>query len=126
MTTDVLLLSRYFRLGASSRVRSYQYLEALRAAGISVTVCPLFSDAYMATRHGDRGVTFRELATSYTGRVAACLRKQAHAAVWIEVQVLPWLPYALERALYAGPQPVVVDYDDAIFHRYDNHRNPIV
>ncbi|MCZ6596580.1 MAG: glycosyltransferase family 1 protein, partial [Planctomycetota bacterium] len=37
----VLLLSRYGELGASSRMRSYQYLPALERAGIDVTVAPL-------------------------------------------------------------------------------------
>ena len=126
MTSDVLLLSRYFPLGASSRVRSYQYLEALRAAGVSVTVCPLFGDAYVEMRHREGGLAFGELAKAYAGRVAACLRKNAHAALWVELEVFPWLPFALERAMYAGPQPIVADYDDAIFHRYDRHPNAIV
>ncbi|MCG7947610.1 MAG: glycosyltransferase family 1 protein, partial [Candidatus Thiodiazotropha taylori] len=41
----VLLLSRYPRLGASSRLRSYQYLPGLAENGIEVTVPPLFSEA---------------------------------------------------------------------------------
>lgn len=39
---EVLMLSRYGRLGASSRMRFYQYLPWLEATGISITAAPLF------------------------------------------------------------------------------------
>jgi glycosyltransferase involved in cell wall biosynthesis len=47
--------------------------------------------------------------------------------VWIEKEALPWLPAGIELALLrlAGAA-IVVDYDDAVFHRYDQHRNPLV
>ena len=44
----VLLLTRYQRQGASSRMRFMQYLPYIADAGIDVTVSPLFSDAYVA------------------------------------------------------------------------------
>jgi hypothetical protein len=34
----VLGLTRYDRLGASTRMRSYQYLPSLEAAGIGITM----------------------------------------------------------------------------------------
>ena len=43
----VLYLARYGRLGASSRVRGYQYLPYLREAGLDITVAPLLPDAYL-------------------------------------------------------------------------------
>ena len=48
------------------------------------------------------------------------------AVLWLEYELLPWLPYAFERALLSGDRPLVVDYDDAIFHRYDHHGSGIV
>jgi hypothetical protein len=43
----VLLLSRYPRIGASRRLRSYQSLPGLAENGIEVSVSPLFSKAYL-------------------------------------------------------------------------------
>lgn len=47
--------------------------------------------------------------------------------MWIEKEALPWLPAAIEIGFFriAGV-PIVLDYDDAIFHAYDRHRNPLV
>ena len=123
---DVLLLSRYERLGASSRVRSYQFLDALAAAGVSVEVCPLFDDAYVRARHSEAGVPVANVATAYARRVRDVLTHRDAAAFWIEYEALPWLPYAVERAFIGARGAVVVDYDDAIFHRYDQHPSALV
>lgn len=123
---DVLLLSRYERLGASSRVRSYQFLDALAAAGISVEVCPLFDDAYVRARHGESGVPVGNIAAAYARRIRDALTHRDAAVLWLEYELLPWLPYAFERVLLSGERPLVIDYDDAIFHRYDHHGSGIV
>ena len=43
----LLVLSRYDRLGASSRLRMFQYIPWLESAGFEITVAPFFSDAYV-------------------------------------------------------------------------------
>ncbi|WPZ27564.1 glycosyltransferase family 4 protein (plasmid) [Sulfitobacter pontiacus] len=42
--------------------------------------------------------------------------------VWLEKEALPWIPWLIERALLPDGVPIVSDYDDAVFHRYDQHR----
>ena len=44
MSATILALTRYSRLGASSRVRVLQYVPALEKAGFAVRVQPLFHD----------------------------------------------------------------------------------
>jgi glycosyltransferase involved in cell wall biosynthesis len=46
--------------------------------------------------------------------------------VWLEKEVLPWLPALAERLIRAAGIPFVVDYDDATFHGYDMHSSVIV
>lgn len=122
---DVLLLSRYDRLGASSRIRSYQFLPALAASGIDVAVCPMLDDEYLRARAtGARPLG--SILRAYARRVRDVLSHRREAVVWLEYEALPWLPDVLERALLAGARPLVVDYDDAIFHRYDLHRSKVV
>ena len=124
--SDVLLLSRYDRLGASSRIRSYQFLPALAAQGIEVTVCPLFDDAFLHARHAGRRLAWSHIASMYLGRIKDMLARRRESVLWVEYELLPWLPFAFERVLLAGGRPVVIDYDDAIFHRYDQHGSAIV
>jgi glycosyltransferase involved in cell wall biosynthesis len=127
MPHDLLILSRYDRLGASSRVRTYQYLPFLREAGISTLVCPLFDDAYVAARNSEQGrPPIGNLVHAYWRRSRTLLATRDARAVWIEYEALPWLPYDFERWLYRSARPVIVDYDDAVFHRYDGHRSRLV
>ena len=122
MRSDLLMLSRYGPLGASSRLRSYQYLDALRATGITVEVHPLFDDAYVAARNRGLGSPpIASIVTGYLKRLAVTPALRQARAIWIEYELLPWLPFAFERWLYHR-QPTIVDYDDAIFHRYELHR----
>ena len=125
MTGDILLLSRYERQGASSRVRSYQFLDAFEAAGLRVDVCPLFDDDYVRRRHDPAGPPIAAVMRAYARRLRDLASARGHPVVWVEYEVLPWLPFAAESWLYAH-RPVVVDYDDAIFHRYDSHASASV
>lgn len=121
----VLLLTRYTRLGASSRLRSYQYLPYLREAGFEVTVAPLFDDYYVRGLHsGNRAKV--AVFKSYVERLRFMLRARHFALVWVEYEMLPWMPSWMELSLLPANVPLVVDYDDAIFHRYDQHRYAFV
>ena len=118
------MLTRYGRQGASSSMRSYQYLPWLAAAGIEVTVAPLFSDAYVAGLQCCKK-NMREAASAYPQRLHALLKTQAFDLVWIEKEALPWLPHWFEQIFLPKHIPYVLDYDDAVFHYYDLHRNPL-
>ena len=119
------MLSRYGRLGASSRMRFYQYLPWLEAADIHVTHTPLFSDAYVQGLQRNTKSPLEAL-RAYAGRVQALLASRKFDLLWIEKETLPWLPAWFEKMLLPGAVPYVLDYDDAVFHYYDEHSNPAV
>ncbi len=121
---NLLLLSRYGPLGSASRVRFYQYLPFLRAQGIEVTVCPLLADEYVQKLYTGQRQSLAFLARAYLARGRALLQAQKFDLIWLEKESLPWFPAWLEKALTRTPY--VVDYDDAVFHRYDLHPNPLV
>ena len=121
----LLVLPRYGRLGASSRMRFYQYLPGLEAAGISITVAPFFSDGYVRGLQQNTKNLF-EAMRAYVGRVQALLGSQQFDLLWIEKEALPWMPAWFEKALISSTVPYVLDYDDAVFHYYDQHSNPVV
>jgi len=121
----VLLLSRYARLGASSRLRSFQYLPYLAQAGFAVTVAPLFGDGYVRGLSGG-GISRLAVLKAYWTRLCFILKARKFDLVWLEYEMLPWLPAWIELALLPKKIALVVDYDDAIFHRYDQHRFGLV
>jgi glycosyltransferase involved in cell wall biosynthesis len=122
----ILLLSRYERLGASSRLRFYQYLPWLEARGIEVSAAPFFRNAYLERFYRSGGKSPAEIFAGYGRRIAALLKLRQFDLVWLEGEILPWLPAWIEGWMERAGIPYAVDYDDAIFHRYDRHANPIV
>ena len=117
----VLYLARYGRLGASSRVRGYQYLPYLREIGLDITLAPLLPDAYLAALYAGRRPALPAVLAAYARRFATLLQRQRFDVLWLEYEALPWLPAWLESLALAEGTPYLVDYDDAVFHRYDLH-----
>jgi glycosyltransferase involved in cell wall biosynthesis len=117
----VLMLTRYGEMGASSRVRMLQYCPWLKAAGFRVTVSPFFDDAYLRVLYRDGRRQPLRVAQAYVRRLVALAGAGRFDLIWVEKEVLPFLPGFLEGLLPRLGVPVVVDYDDALFHRYDLH-----
>lgn len=122
----VLLLTRYGRMGPSSRLRSYQYLPYLAGQGIEVTAAPLLDDEYLKNLYGGRSRRAEAIAASYWHRLGLVVHHRRFDLIWIEKELFPWLPGWVEEWLAARGIPYVVDYDDAVFHRYDQHPNPLI
>ncbi len=116
----VTLFSKYSRMGASSRLRSMQYLPLLAEHGIDVEVCELFPDAYLQARYGGSAFSAKKHVWKYYWRRARQLHGAARGSVlWIEGELFPYLPYWLESLLRRSAMPFVAEYDDALFHNYD-------
>lgn len=121
----VLTLARYGALGASSRLRQLQYLPALRAAALDLKVQSLFSDDDLLNKYQRGQYRWIDLLVIYVKRFSALRQRKEFDIVWIEKEALPWLPLSVEFGLLSGV-PYVLDFDDAIFHNYDLHRNALV
>lgn len=121
----LLIMTRYARLGASSRMRTLQYLPWLTSSGMDVTVSPLFSDAYVqGLQTGHRNP--RQVLAAYWQRLRVLLRSGQFDLLWIEKECMPWLPAWIDQALLPARVPYVLDYDDAVFHYYDEHRSAAI
>ena len=121
----LLVLPRYDRRGASSRQRLLQFVPELSRRGWQVTVQPLHRPGYLDALYAGRPRSLRGLVADYGRRFATLLGAGRYDLIWAEKELLPWLPWGLERRLLPRP-PLVVDYDDAVFHRYDRHRRAAV
>jgi glycosyltransferase involved in cell wall biosynthesis len=122
----ILALTRYTRRGASSRLRFEQFVPALAREGIDVELSPLLDDAFLLRRYSGRGANAFAALGAYASRVRRLHARGGWDLIWLEKEALPWLPDLLERRLAPFDVPFVVDFDDAWFHRYDVHKNPIV
>jgi glycosyltransferase involved in cell wall biosynthesis len=122
----ILTLTRYERLGSSSRVRFYQYFPYLRSHGVEITNAPFFNDDYVQSIYAGRAVSATSFLSAYGKRLLAVLKSSRYDLIWVEKELFPWLPVWFEKLVPAAGRPYIVDYDDAVFHRYDLHKSSFV
>ena len=120
----VLALPRYGALGASSRLRTQQYLPLLRSMGMEVQVEPLLDDAYLQKLYAGAPTDWSAVLRSFLRRLSRLGGGRRFDLLWFEKELFPYLPAWFERGLTALSPPYVVDFDDAIFHNYDLSGNP--
>lgn len=98
-----------------------QYVPALEAAGFQVEVAPFFDDRYLRRLYaGQRN--YLEMVRYFFRRFQVMCSKSPPDMLWVEYEILPWMPWIIEQRLFPADVPVISDYDDAVFHRYDLHR----
>lgn len=122
----VLLFSKYPRRGASSRLRFLQFIPGLSEAGIEVDEAPFFSDQYLSAKYLGKKPSLRDVLGAYARRLAWLWRSARYDVIWLEAELFPFLPALAERVLARLGCPIIVDYDDAIFHRYDLSGNFLI
>lgn len=123
---SILFLPKYSRAGASSRYRSFQYFPAIELASLNFSVSPLFDDVYLAHKYQHGHACLRDVLGALFRRIWTVLTVQRGTVVFIEYELLPYFPALLERWIVWRGCKLVLDYDDALFHQYDAHRNPLV
>jgi glycosyltransferase involved in cell wall biosynthesis len=121
----VLALTRYGRLGASSRMRTYQYVPIWQAMGIDVQVAPLLGDDYIKRLYAKQATDWFAVINDYLRQAIKVFNSRKFDLLWIEKELFPNLPAWFEQALSMLNIRYVVDYDDAIFHNYDLSRHPV-
>ena len=121
----LLVLSRHDTLGASSRLRTFQYLPFLEKAGFNVVVSPFFDNEYLRALYS-RGRRFPDVVRAYRRRFEVLRNLRSTSVVWVEKEIAPFLPAWAEGWLAKSGVPYIVDYDDATFHTYDRHQSPFI
>ena len=123
---QVLALTKYSRIGASSRCRFLNYVPLLAARNILVTAAPLLSDTYVRRRLAEANTDYLDVTRSFISRLAHIVNSFRFDVLLIEGELLPRWPATVVRLLRVLGQPFVIDLDDAIFHTYDQHPSPLV
>lgn len=122
----VLLLSKYSRVGASSRLRTLQYLDWLASQNINVTVSSFFDDIYLHKIYSDVKVSKLSLLYYYLKRLFCLFTVNRFDVIWLEAEIFMFFPAFFEKLLNIFGVRYIVDYDDAIFHNYDMSKSKII
>lgn len=117
---------RYSRLGASSRVRLFQFEEVLSKNGWDVSFHPFSADAFLQARYRGKNA-WVSVASSYLRRIHSLWDMRSADLVWVEKELIPWAPAWFERAIasYRGKK-IVYDFDDALHEQFRGNRHAIV
>ena len=126
MSKYILVLTKYPRMGASSRLRTLKYLPWLEEQGFAFKVQSLFDDNYLKNLYSHNARSKAVLGKLYLKRLLILFTVKNYDAIWIEKEVFPYLPAFAEKALALLGIKYVVDYDDAIFHNYDLSNNKLI
>lgn len=121
MKEKIFFLTKYARNGASSRYRSLQYLPIIGKHGLEYEVSPLFSEEYLIKKYENSHPPFSLSLRLLMRRLFSILRASNYSVVVIEYELIPFFPAIFEWLLRYRGCKLIVDYDDAIFHRYDVH-----
>jgi glycosyltransferase involved in cell wall biosynthesis len=126
MMQKILFFTKYTRRGPSSRYRTLQYLPFLNAHGVVCRIQTLLSDHYLEGRFSGRGWSVSAVLMAYWQRLKTLVHSHRNELIWIEYELFPYLPAWVERLLVLSGRRYVVDFDDALFHQYDQHSSRIV
>ena len=113
----IVAYPRYSRLGASSRVRMFQFEEKLNKSGWEVCFYPFSDDLFIRSRYrGEKA--FLSVVASYWRRILSVREMRDADLVWIEKELIPWAPCWIEKALIPCRGIVVYDFDDAVHEQF--------
>lgn len=122
----VVYFTKYSEKGPSSRYRSFQYFDSLRS-DFEIICFPLFNDRYISDIYSNQSTSKFQIIVSYIKRIYKILTLLGTKNIlFIEYELLPYFPPIFEFLLKKTKVRIVFDYDDAIFHNYDQHRNPVI
>ncbi len=121
-----LVFAKYGTRAASTRQRFVQAEPFLKQAGIEIDIAPLFDNAYLDRLFSGQKQSMGSIVAAYTKRIQLLLTSHEVDFIWVHCELFPYLPSFMERLVSISGKPVIYDYDDAIFHQYDQHKNPAV
>ncbi len=126
MALKIVKLTKYGRLAASTRQRFDQYDRFLTERDCETETWPLLDDAYLARLYSAGRRSAAHVALRYLKRTVQLVRPPEIDLLWVHCEVYPFVPGFFERVINIPGKPFVFDFDDAIFHNYDRHPNPLI
>lgn len=118
----MFVFTKYSKLGASSRVRFFKYIELDYLSEPIEGINSLFNDGYIRALYSNRNVTIPAL-HGYLVRFLSLIKvlfNREIKLIWIEKELFPYIPIPFEVLFHFFGKKVIYDFDDAVFHNYDN------
>jgi glycosyltransferase involved in cell wall biosynthesis len=122
----ILFLSKYSADGASSRYRTYQFLRHFEDKGYKCTVKPFFGAVHIERINNNKRGFYPGLILAVVRRILLLFSVRKYDLVFIEKEIIPYFPSFPEYLLHLFHKKYVLDFDDAVFHNYDQSKRKII
>jgi hypothetical protein len=124
--SKIIYFTKYTEKGPSSRYRSYQYIDYLKD-DFDLVFLPFFNDEYIKNLYSNRKRDYIEILKCYIKRFFLVFKYLwSREIIFIEYELFPFFPPFFEYLLSRTNVKFILDYDDAIFHNYDQHDSKLV
>lgn len=121
----VLFLTKYDYMGASSRYRFFQFYDYYKMNDFESHTQAFFNDEYLLDLYSGKKNIFLMI-KAYYKRLLKLFFVKKYDLLVIEKELFPYMPAFFEKILNMIGINYIVDYDDAIFHQYDNSNSVII
>ena len=126
----ILFLTYYSNRGGSSRYMIHDYIDHFREAGFHFDVEPLLGDWYLkyllekGRNERSKLQLTKYVVFAYLKRLKALLNSRQYDLVYFDADLWPFLPYLVYKLTLQ--LPYIASFDEAIYSRYNNHKNPLI
>ena len=107
-------------------MRTFQFMTQWQKAGFQIEVSAFFNERYLNSVYSHRKPEVWNVLGCYFRRFKVLLSAGKYDLIWMEKEAFPFLPSYAEWILNKVGKGYVVDYDDAVFHNYDQHSHWLV
>jgi len=87
---------------------------------------PLIPDEILTKKYQTGKYKITTMAYLFQKRISLLLKKDKYDLIWIQKELLPWMPKQIEMFLLRGNTPIVIDFDDAEFIKYNKISNKLL
>ena len=124
----ILFFPKYSEKGASSRYRIYSYIPFYERDNYDCSVKSLLDDWYLDAiwKKKSKLLLLPKLMMAYAKRIKDVLFVSKSQIVYIGAELLPFFPCVFERYLKLRKVKFIIEFDDAVFHNYDNNKHWLV
>ncbi len=122
----ILFLPKYNYSGASSRYRTYQFIPFFTEKAIACKVESFFDDAHILSINLSRRAAKLKFLRFILKRFMLIFKAKKYDLLFIEKELIPYFPSVIETVLKWMGVKFILDYDDAVFHNYDQNSNPVI
>jgi len=127
MSVKIAFFTRYGRQGASSRYRFIQFFDIYRREGLEPVHLPFYSNKYLQRKYAGKATVFHLISAFIRRFTQILVARKRYPLIVIEYEMLPYIPRPIERfALKWLGSPYIIEYDDAVYTRYENTKLPIL